>query len=326
MKRGEAIGPILREWMQSSHAVSSASVPAIGAWTRLYSTAVPGSQGLLIPGARAWPERAWIAVANLTITEMQTAVDASLARWDGDDLLLEGPPSERISALRSFIGRIGGSQKKRPRKSPSKSQATSNQSTPLNSAEIADLANISGIATSKQKFSKGGGGVDHVQSRSAVDPNQTGSGSTLASASASAPATPPKLALVKDQPTAFDAFWSAYPRKVARAAAMKAWTKQKPILSKVLVALEWQSKTDGWQKDAGQFIPHPASWLNGRRWEDAREVTPGSMSSAAAAAAKSPGATLADLSIADQEKIAADRKVNGYQDDAYYFKLLGIRA
>lgn len=69
----------------------------------------------------------------------------------------------------------------------------------------------------------------------------------------------------------FDAFWAAYPRKVAKAAAVRAWSKQAPNLPIVLAALEWQSKSAGWQKDGGQFIPHPASWLNGKRWEDASE-------------------------------------------------------
>ncbi|MNH08813.1 hypothetical protein D3C79_682460 [compost metagenome] len=29
----------------------------------------------------------------------------------------------------------------------------------------------------------------------------------------------------------------------------------------------WTVSTD-WTKDGGQFIPHAATWLNGKRWED----------------------------------------------------------
>jgi len=62
----------------------------------------------------------------------------------------------------------------------------------------------------------------------------------------------------------FETFYSAYPRKVSRANAERAWKKQKCVLSEVMPALEKQKKL--WNDP--QFIPHPASWLNGRRWED----------------------------------------------------------
>jgi hypothetical protein len=66
----------------------------------------------------------------------------------------------------------------------------------------------------------------------------------------------------------FEDFWKAYPRKVGKGAAFKAWKKEDPDLADVLQALEWQIKQNQWVKDGGQFIPHPATWLNQRRWED----------------------------------------------------------
>lgn len=67
-------------------------------------------------------------------------------------------------------------------------------------------------------------------------------------------------------PTDFDRFWSAYPRKVAKLAARKAWDKHKPDLQTVLDALAWQTRE--WARDDPRFIPHPASWLNAGRWDD----------------------------------------------------------
>jgi hypothetical protein len=32
--------------------------------------------------------------------------------------------------------------------------------------------------------------------------------------------------------------------------------------------LALQRQSAQWQRDDGQFIPHPSTWLNGRRWED----------------------------------------------------------
>jgi len=69
----------------------------------------------------------------------------------------------------------------------------------------------------------------------------------------------------------FAVFWQAYPRKVSKAQAEKAWDKVAPdeCLLRVIVAAVEGSKTSAqWQRDNGQFIPHPATWLNGRRWED----------------------------------------------------------
>jgi hypothetical protein len=62
----------------------------------------------------------------------------------------------------------------------------------------------------------------------------------------------------------FETFYSTYPRKVSKTNAEKAWKKQKCVLSEVMPALQKQMKL--WTDP--QFIPHPATWLNGRRWED----------------------------------------------------------
>ena len=66
----------------------------------------------------------------------------------------------------------------------------------------------------------------------------------------------------------FASFWSAYPRKVGKGAAEKAWKRLKPDLPTVLQAIDRARTTEQWRKDDGQFIPHPATWLNQRRWED----------------------------------------------------------
>jgi hypothetical protein len=83
-----------------------------------------------------------------------------------------------------------------------------------------------------------------------------------------------------DDNDAFDAFWKAYPRKVAKAAAIKAWKKINPVwLPQILEALERQRQSPQWLKDGGQYIPHPATWLNQRRWED--ELAPSAGTDAA---------------------------------------------
>jgi hypothetical protein len=73
----------------------------------------------------------------------------------------------------------------------------------------------------------------------------------------------------------FDTFWAAYPKKVAKADARKAWAQTKdirPELTNLLTAVKAACKTEAWMKDGGKYIPHPATWLRGERWEDELEV------------------------------------------------------
>ena len=70
----------------------------------------------------------------------------------------------------------------------------------------------------------------------------------------------------------FAEFWKAFPKKVAKGAAEKAWKKLKPDLLTVQQSIERDRASEQWQKDGGKFIPYPATWLNQRRWEDGEIV------------------------------------------------------
>jgi uncharacterized protein YdaU (DUF1376 family) len=69
----------------------------------------------------------------------------------------------------------------------------------------------------------------------------------------------------------FDDFWKHYPRKVSKPNALKAWLKLKPDDELTKTIISAISKQNLSAKDE-QFIPHPASWLNARRWEDEGKV------------------------------------------------------
>jgi hypothetical protein len=73
----------------------------------------------------------------------------------------------------------------------------------------------------------------------------------------------------------FEEFWELYPRKIAKSDAQKAWQKLKPTeeLSKAIFsAIDSWKKSQQWQKDGGEFIPYPATFLRKRMWES--EVVP----------------------------------------------------
>ena len=78
-----------------------------------------------------------------------------------------------------------------------------------------------------------------------------------------------------DEPRGFSAFWAAYPRKRARADALRAWkalSPSKALQGRMLSALEGQKAGADWQREGGRFVPYPGAWLRGRRWEDEPEA------------------------------------------------------
>ena len=73
-------------------------------------------------------------------------------------------------------------------------------------------------------------------------------------------------------------FWQMYPRKIDKDRARRAWKKLSParaMANAILEGLRNWKKCDQWQDE--RFIPHPTTWLNGRRWES----TPATSRSAA---------------------------------------------
>ena len=85
----------------------------------------------------------------------------------------------------------------------------------------------------------------------------------------------PRRARTQEADPAFDTFWAEYPNKVKKPNAIRAWEKLKPdaaLAEKIMQGLARWKESDQWTRDNGRFVPHPATWLNGRQWED--EVRP----------------------------------------------------
>lgn len=76
---------------------------------------------------------------------------------------------------------------------------------------------------------------------------------------------PPKSPSTGD---AFERFWSVYPRKIGKQSAKRAFERVKVPLETLVTAVERQKCSDQWTQNNGQFIPHPATWLNQGRWDD----------------------------------------------------------
>ncbi len=73
----------------------------------------------------------------------------------------------------------------------------------------------------------------------------------------------------------FDKFWKAYPRKVDRKKSKERFEKLNPteeLVDLMIKQIDRLKDTNDWKKENGKFIPHPSTWLNGRRWEDEFET------------------------------------------------------
>lgn len=94
----------------------------------------------------------------------------------------------------------------------------------------------------------------------------------------------------------FAEFWSAYPRKEAKKDAEAAWASVVAPLDVLLAAIALKLKSEDWQRSKGQFIPLPASWLRGKRWEDVGTTAPEAAASRHHDTAEATALMLADKS------------------------------
>ena len=72
---------------------------------------------------------------------------------------------------------------------------------------------------------------------------------------------------------AFDEFWNLYPKKVNRRRSEQKWNSlDEPSQRKILDTLPKQIASTQWNRDGGQYIPHPTTYLNNERWMDEVEL------------------------------------------------------
>ena len=71
----------------------------------------------------------------------------------------------------------------------------------------------------------------------------------------------------------FERFWEAYPKKKGKGAASTAFRRAMlggAKFDEVMLAVAGHIQNDpDWKREGGQFIPHPSTWLNQKRWQDA---------------------------------------------------------
>ncbi len=82
-----------------------------------------------------------------------------------------------------------------------------------------------------------------------------------------------QMKMTKEQEQGFITFWTLWQKRVAKADAMKAWMQIDPReYPAIFAAVPVHFKQPTWSKDGMTYVPYPASWLRGRRWEDELSV------------------------------------------------------
>lgn len=68
----------------------------------------------------------------------------------------------------------------------------------------------------------------------------------------------------------FNEFWKLYPKKVDKKGALRSFKRVKGLKKEypaMLEALNRELASEQWNRNNGQYIPHPTTWLNQERWK-----------------------------------------------------------
>ena len=213
----------------------SANSTQQSAWLKLLGYCSEQENGGTIKGAKQWQPMQWCYACCVTFEEVSTP--SPLWKWRGDDFILHAYPKSKEDEVRAKreSGKRGGKHSGEARREAQL------RSTPSPESEAQ-------LRTERKGKGMEGEGEGKGEGEKKENSNQ------------------------KEEPTAslsaFDEFWSLYPRKDGKHIARKAWQKARPDLEKVKASLAWQKDSEVWTKDNGQFIPMPATYLNQRRYED----------------------------------------------------------
>lgn len=69
----------------------------------------------------------------------------------------------------------------------------------------------------------------------------------------------------------FAEFWTEYPKKVGKKAALTSWKRLKPdadLFERIMQAVAIAKNSEQWNREGGRFIPNPSTWINQGRWDD----------------------------------------------------------
>jgi hypothetical protein len=291
------------KWVRSG-AMADLSLEEVGAWTRVSGYCVDQENRGRIKGARLWSDARWrqtTGVCRKVIERCQT-----LFSWDGDDLLVSKYPinQERACRKKRKVAAAAGVASGHARRKPVQNENEMALESAWDKGKTAErpLNGNSEVVQQEppQSFNKREKEIGIERETGRVKEEESKTETPTLEQAQGQPPTPAKPAgaaplsvsvsnfsQIQNQTTApsspplekdaswlagFEEFWTNYPRKDARRKAEQAWRnvkgRERPRLADLMQALGRQSTSPAWREQDGRFIPLPATWINGRRWED----------------------------------------------------------
>lgn len=215
---------------------------AVGAWVRLLAKCYDVENSGVFEHCADYSTRKWLTIAGVDREAVDRVVAAGLAAWDGDDLQIDGFDVELQE----------------------KATARTRQNRELANRKW-EKVKAKAKADAEAKINAEGEGEKEKETEGEIEEEIEGEG--IAKGTARGNAKGIASARVEGS-EAFRKFWESYPRRVSKGQAIKAWPGDE-LLPSILAALEWQAPhwraTD---REFPQHVPHPSTYLNGRRWED----------------------------------------------------------
>ncbi len=112
---------VRRDFVVSPGPAADAPAHVLGAWLLIYGyCASDGVESPRLVGARAWDARRWLARAGVDVAQVEEVVVAALARWEGDDLVLEGWDEGALAVVKARRGNVAAARESLPRQTNTK--------------------------------------------------------------------------------------------------------------------------------------------------------------------------------------------------------------
>lgn len=224
-----------------------------GTWLSVLAFCADQENGGRIVGAALWKDRQWQQACGVTLREVRAS--SRLIRIEGEDVVVVFYPIEREIDVqfKRTAGRMGGQAKTQAKTQAARENGASG-GRPITQAET-EAPNPSETQAETQRKGKEGKGKEEEGKETPIPP----------------------LALVGEaveQGLAIspDKIYSAYPRHVGRADAIRAIGKaiRSGVAAERLLerTKAYASAVADWPEDRKQFIPHPATWFNRGSYDD----------------------------------------------------------
>lgn len=199
-------------------------------------------------------------VSNMAFSFISSQMRKDIEKW------------MKTRAARAESGRLGGEAKARNAKESKEKIANASKASKSNDC-LANAANLAVDVDVNVDVKN----TPHTPLEGDVACESADASDTQAQAPVESVPERPKLSRRKAKPElnldGFDEFWEAWPRKVARMNAEKAWSTllregRLPDLDVLVGAAKAVASDPDMMREKMRFCPHPATWLNAERWKD----------------------------------------------------------